>query len=116
MTTSSDRLNKLGGINAPERTVTMEEFKARIARARVTKRDEGIGRFKLGERVKWKGNAGKRVHQGTIIEVVKRGMYPGRQHKTLTLHGYYRETESYVVESCGRQYWPRVGNLRRVET
>jgi hypothetical protein len=42
-------------------------------------------------------------------------MYPGREHTTLVLHGYYRETETYVVQCGERAYWPRVGNLERIE-
>lgn len=91
----------------------MEELKARISRMRVSSRDERSGLFKLGDRVQWRGNAGRMVHHGTVIEVVKRGMYPSTRHKTLVLHGYYRETESYVVKSGDREYWPRVGNLKK---
>jgi hypothetical protein len=115
MVSINDRLNKLGGIVAPEKDETIEAFRARIKRMRVHKLDEKRGRFKVGERVQWRTRSGGPLHLGTVIEVVPRGLYPGREHTTLVLHGYYRETETYVVQCGERAYWPRVGNLERIE-
>lgn len=114
MPTVNDRLNKLGGIQAPPNDETPEAFRARLQRLRVRKVDAKPGRFKLGERVQWRTRADGPLHQGTVVEVVPRGLYPGREHTTLKLHGYYHETESYVVQCGGAAYWPRVGNLQRV--
>lgn len=77
--------------------------------------DRREGLFQVGDRVRWRGKSGAALRRGTVVEVVKRGMYPSTRHKDLVLHGYYRETESYVIQSGERQFWPRVGNLRRVE-
>jgi len=114
MASINDRLNKLGGIEAPKKDETLDEFRARIKRLRVRKVDAKEGRFKVGQRVQWRTRAGGPLHLGTVIEVVPRGLYPGREHTTLAIHGYYRETETYVVQCGERVYWPRVGNLQRV--
>jgi hypothetical protein len=115
MVSVNDRLNKLGGIEAPTKNETMDAFRARIKRLRVRKVNAKDGRFKVGQRVQWRSRSDGAMHQGAIVEVVPRGMYPGREHTTLVLHGYYRETETYVVQCGERAYWPRVGNLERIE-
>jgi len=110
----SDRLNKLVGIEAPENCETFDAFRARLKRIRLRKVDPKPGRFKVGERVQWRTRSDGPLHLGTVVEVVPRGLYPDRRHTTLVLHGYYRETETYVVQCGERAYWPRVGNLQRV--
>lgn len=112
MTSVNQRLDKLAGLSG-ERDTSMDAFKRKLAGIRLTKRNEGIGRFQLGDQIHWRARAGLPEKRGVIIEVVKRGKYPSRDHKNLKLYGYYRETESYVVEADGRQFWPRVGNLKR---
>lgn len=73
--------------------------------------DRREGLFRLGDRVTWRVSG--RIKLGVIVEVVKWGMYPDRKWP-LTLHGYYREHFSYVVQTDdGRYFWPRVGNLRK---
>lgn len=71
--------------------------------------ERGRGAFHISDAVRW----GKR--EGRVVEVVPYGMYPD-YHARLKVRGYYREHESYVVEDVkGRRYWPRVGNLIKVE-
>jgi hypothetical protein len=112
--TVSERLDELAVSTNVHREQTVAEFCAKLRRLRVAKLDPKLGRFNVGDHVRWRARVDRPVREGIVVEVVARGRYPGRQHTTLVPHGYYRETESYVVESEGRAFWPRVGNLERV--
>lgn len=72
--------------------------------------DRGAGTYTLGELVWVRGR--EKWHTGKIVEVVPRAMYPRSNWKGLRVRGYYRETETYIVDVLGLGYrWPRVGNL-----
>lgn len=117
---TQDRLNRIAGIDSPEDCRKVLSFspsalrsakrRERLARERL---EASKGRFSLGDMVEW--NGWRDLHEGEIVEVIPAGRYPSKRPK-LRVYGYYRDTESYVVECTGDGcYWPRVSSLKGVK-
>lgn len=106
-------------------SLDLQTLKRNIKRFQPDRNKERLekrGRFSLGDRVWWVVKNGVR-HEGAVILIVDPRNYPDIQFKqskiqkkyNVRTRGYYRYEESYVVEDAeGRQWWPRVGWLRRV--
>jgi hypothetical protein len=118
----------------PKLPLTPEDERAfrrvfrRERKARELPLDHGVGRFQVGDRVRWKASALGHERSGVIVQVVARGDYPAVcappdnppavTFPELNGHHYYRDHESYVVAvpfpRRDRRYWPRVGCLELV--
>lgn len=71
--------------------------------------ERGVGRYKIGNIVKW----GK--YTGCVVDIVPYGRYPKKQYK-IRLQGYWREMESYIVmDIFGKCWWPKVGSINPIE-
>lgn len=72
-------------------------------------------KFKIGETVKWTSQSQgyEKTKEGIVVNVVRIGKLPNRRIHASTWLGMVRNHESYVVEVNGRNYWPRVSQLKR---
>ena len=110
--TTEAQLNKLAGISAADanvRRLCFTDASIRAAKWREKRMKlrhaEALGRFAVGDRVRWGHCA------GTVVQVVPSHRYP-EPVDGLRVRGYYREDESYIVVGKKGAYWPHASRLR----